>query len=358
MFTTEPEKDDALRSTLPKIQISVQGFTNQYGAECLGREMLFILQEVGEYIDISTLDGVTIAIDYDEALRDLDRGVEDLPPETRTNDEALAGVGKCVVVMRDEVVKTHIVFAAGPICPIVIEEAERDDNDFRTAIAIIAHECAHVEENAYREDHFPGVHFQRPSGQFIRDHQQHFAEAWWGEYAVCRMSAGFAVQEEARFRDNLALRLTDCRLKVRDAIRSYRRHGDVVRVFNEVGGIILEPLRIASYLIGHLDGVNETDTLREIAPEVPTDDEAIITAIDQLAEQLRRLWDTRGDWESYDALVDLGALGFDLLRQFGVHAAPQLDGQAYINVPFTADSFPPGTTQGDILRAMMGGLKA
>jgi len=294
--------------------------------------MFHILNEVGQYIDISTLDGVTIAIDYDEALRELDRGVEGLPPETRTNDEVLAGVGKSVVVMRDE-------------------------NDFRTAIAIIAHECAHVEENAYREDHFPGVHFRRPSGQFIRDHQQHFAEAWWGEYAVCRMSAGFAVQEEARFRENLALRLTDCRLKVRDAIRSYRLHADVVRVFNEVGSIILEPLRIASYLIGHLDGLNEKDTLSDIVPEVPTEDSALITAIEQLAEQLRRLWDTRGDWESYDTLVDLGALGFNLLKQFGVHAAPQSDGQAYINVPFTADTFPLGTTQEDTLRAMMGGFK-
>jgi hypothetical protein len=320
--------------------------------------MFHILREVGQYIDISTLDGVTIAVDYDEALRNLDRGVEGLPSETRTNDEDLAGVGKGVVVMRDGVVKTHIVFSAGPICPIVIEEAERNEDDFRTAIAIIAHECAHVEENAYREDHFPGVHFWRPSGHFIRDHQQHFAEAWWGEYAVCRLSAGFAVQEEARFRDNLALRLTGCRLKVRDAIRSYRRHRDVVRVFNEVGGIILEPLRIASYWIGHQDGISETEILRDVACDVPTEDQAFVAAIGRLAEQLRRLWDTRGEWKNYDALIDLGALGFDLLQQFSVQATPQSDGQAYINVPYTADTLPPGTTQADILRAMMGGFKA
>ena len=57
--------------------------------------------------------------------------------------------------------------------------------------------------------------------------------------AVCR--GGLAVNEEARFRDNLAVRLKDCRGRARDAIRSYRLHGNVVRVSQEVGIVILSP---------------------------------------------------------------------------------------------------------------------
>lgn len=357
MGTSDMPQQEAPASTLPQIQVTVQGITNQYGAECLGQQMFHILREVGEYIDINTLDGVTIAVDYDDALRDLDRGVEGLPPQSRTNDDDLAGVGKGVLVMRDGVVKTHIVLSAGPVCSIVLEEADRDEDDFRTAIAIIAHECAHVEENAFREDHFPGIHFQPPSGHFIRDHEQHFAEACWGEYAVCRLSAVFASKEEARFRDNLVVRLKDCRSKARDAIRSYRLHGNVVRVFQEVGIVILEPLRLASYLFGHLDGINETGTLCEVAPEVPTEDQAFVRAIGRLVEQLRGLWDTRGEWPSYDALIDVGAVGFRLLEEFGVHARPQPDGQAYINVPFTADTMPAGSAQADILRTLMDGSR-
>lgn len=352
--TDDPPKDEEPQSTLPMIQISMCGFTDQQGAECVGREMIHILREVGKYIDISTLEGVTIAVDYDDALRNINRGVEGLPPETRTNDEGLAGVGKSIVVMRDGAVRTHIVFSAGPICAIAVKEAERADDDYRTAVAIIAHECAHVAENAFRKSHFPGVHFRRTTGHFIRDHQQHFAEAWWEEYVVCRLSAGFAVHEEGRFRANLGLRLRDCRLKVRDAIRSYRLHRDVIRVFNEVGGIVLEPLRIASYWIGQIDGMSETGILRDVAGDVPTEDQAFIGAIERLARQLRCLWETRGEWENYDALIDLGALGFDLLEQFGVHATPRPDGQAYINVPFTVDTLPPGVTQAGILRAMTG----
>lgn len=73
--------------------------------------------------------------------------------------------------------------------------------------------------------------------------------------------------------------------------------------------------------------------------------------------QTKRLWGTRGKWESYNALVDVGAVGFRLFEEFGVHARPQPDGQTYINVPFRADAIPAGSAQADLLRALMGGYR-
>lgn len=75
-------------------------------------------------------------------------------------------------------------------------------------------------------------------------------------------------------------------------------------------------------------------------------------------EQLRGLRDTRGDWPSYDALIDVGAVGFQLFEEFGVNALPQPDGQAYINVPFTVDTMPAGSAQADMLRALMRGYRS
>jgi hypothetical protein len=79
------------------------------------------------------------------------------------------------------------------------------------------------------------------------------------------------------------------------SFRSYRLHSNVARVFREVGIVIREPLRIASHLFGHLDGMNESDTLCEVAPELPTEDQAFVRGIGRLVEQLRGLWDTRGE---------------------------------------------------------------
>lgn len=333
--------------------MSVRGFDNEEAAKALGRSTWELIREVGRYVDISTLDGVTIAIDYDEALRELDRGVEGLRPEERTNDEGLVGVGKSIVVKRGDAVKTHLVFAAGPVCCLALEEHEPED--FRVALAIIAHECAHVAEHADRERQFPGILLDQTPASYIRLYEQQFSQAFWCEYAVCRASARFARNEEQRFRNNLAVRLQDARIKARDAIRSYRTHGDVERVFQEVGVVVLEPLRMASYLFGHLDGMAEEE-LPEVALEVPKEDAVFVSAITTLVSHLRSLWENRGSWASHDDMLVLGQTAFELLRECGVHARPEPDGRAYINVPFTPDTLP-GASAADLLAALWQGRR-
>jgi hypothetical protein len=298
--------------------------------------MLDLVHEIGRYIDISTLDGITIAVDYDAALRELDRGIEGLRLEERTNDEGLVGVGKAVVVKRGEEIKTHIVLLANPVCVLAFAEDERDAAEFRIALAIVAHECAHVGENASREGQFPGILLDQTPAGYIRLLERQFSQAFWCEYAVCRISAPFARSEEKRFRDNLASRLKGARTQAREAIRSYRAHGDVERVLQEVGASVLEPLRMASYLFGHLDGVAEEET--DIDSELVGVDPAFVVAIRNLVSQMRLLWHRRGEWKSHDDMLVLGRTAFDLLRVCGVHATPQPDGRAYINVPFIADT--------------------
>lgn len=61
----------------------------------------------------------------------------------------------------------------------------------------------------------------------------------------------------------------------------------MVRVFQDVGIVSLEPLQIASYLFGYLDGMNESDNLCEAAPKLLPEDQAFVRAIGRLVEQLR-----------------------------------------------------------------------
>jgi hypothetical protein len=343
-----------IQSTMPDIAVKVLGIQNEYGAECLRLGMTDLVHEIGRYIDISSLDGITVAVDYDAALRGLDRGIEGARAEERTNDEGLIGVGKSVVVKRGVEFRTHIVLLADPVCVLAFAEEERNIDDLRTALAIVSHECAHVEEHAERHRQFPGVLIGYRATDYIGKLEQQFAESFWGEYAVCRASARWARNQEKRFRDNLATRLKDARGKTRDSIRSYRIHGDVERVLQEAGAVILEPLRMASYLFGHLDGIAD-EKLPDIAFELEGADSMIATAAIELVAQMRVLWDRRGEWESYDELMVLGRTGFKLISGCGVHATPQANGTAYINVPFTADTMPVGATQADLYRMIMGG---
>lgn len=345
----EPE----IPSTMPDVKVEVLGIQNEYGAECLRLGVKDLVIEIGRHIDISTLDGITVAVDYDAALRGLDRGIAGIRPEERTNDEGLVGVSKSVVVKRGDELKTHIVLLADPVCVLAFADEDRNIDDLRTALAIVCHECAHVEEHADRERQFPGVLIGYRARTYIGKLEQQFAESFWGEYAVCRASAPWARDEEKRFRDNLATRLKDARGRAREAIRSYRIHGDVERVLQEAGSALLEPLRMASYLFGHLDGIAEGDLL-DIASELTVADTDIANAIVELVSQMRILWTRRGEWESYEELMALGQTGFELIRVCGVHATPQPDGTAYINVPYTADTMPSGATPADFFRMLTG----
>jgi hypothetical protein len=58
-------------------------------------------------IDLSRLDGVTIAADYGAALSDLDRGYETKGTLTATSDQA-TGVAMTPCVIRAGVLKSHI----------------------------------------------------------------------------------------------------------------------------------------------------------------------------------------------------------------------------------------------------------
>ncbi|NTH16655.1 hypothetical protein G6L99_31575 [Agrobacterium rhizogenes] len=324
----EPE----IPSTMPDISVKVVGIQNEYGAECLRLGTTDLVREIGRYLDISSLDGITVAVDYDEALRGLDRGIEGLRPEERTNDGGLVGVGKSVVVKRGDEFRTHIVLLADHVCVLAFAEEDRNIEDLRTALAIVSHECAHVEEHAERDRQFPGVLIGYRAEDYIGKLEQQFSESFWGEYAVCRASAPWARNQEQRYRENVATRLKDARSKALEAIRSYRIHGNVERVLQEAGAALLEPLRMASYLFGHLDGIAEVQ-LPDIASQLEDADPAIATAIAELVSQMRVLWDRRGQWESYDELMAMGRTGFKLISACGVHATPQPNGTAYINVP-------------------------
>ncbi len=130
-----------------------------------------------------------------------------------------------------------------------------------------------------------------------------------------------------------------------------RLHGDVVRVFHDVGIVIIEPLRIASYLFGHLDGMTDTGTLCEVAPELPTEDRAFVTGIGRLVDQLRTLWGTRGNGKATMRWSHVGAVASGFSRNSACMRGRNRTGEPTSMSPFTADTIPAGSAQVDLLRA-------
>ena len=338
--------DDKPRSSLrPKLKVSIKGFADPEIAQAMGYAMGDLVGELGRYIDVSTLDGITVAVDYDVALRELDRGIEDLRPLERTNDEGLVGVAKAALVRRGDEVKTHMVFDAGYVCCLALED--QDPEAVRLAIALVAHECAHVEEHAVRNRQFPGTLLNKRVEGYVPAYLQQFSESFWCEYAACRLAARFGRDQTESYRECMAARLAPARDAAREAIKAYRMHGHTERVFQEVGYAVLEPLRMASYLFGHLDGLADGE-LPDVAAELPTDDEVFVSGIIALVSQLRSLWDRRDRWDTDEDMWVLGETAFDVLREFGLDVQPLPDGLAHIDVPFTHDTMPEGVTPAEL----------
>ena len=180
----------------------MRNFTNREAATRLGEAVGDAVLTFGSFMDLSTLEGITIAIDYDAALADIDVGTVGLRPLDRTNTEELQGVAKTCQVMRDGVAKSHLVFNAVMLVPLIAGEASSDD-DRKSAIGIIAHECAHVQINMMMEERVPDARFGAKIADFERSVLFPIAAIAWDEYAVCRLSACCARLQNVQHADTV-----------------------------------------------------------------------------------------------------------------------------------------------------------
>lgn len=145
---------------------------------------------LGLFMDLSTLDGITIACDYDAALAAADQGIQCIRPLDRTDTDEIQGVAKTFHVWRNEKVKSHIIFDAAVLLPLLADNKFTQEEQ-QCAIGIIAHECGHVHMNAQIESFIPDARF----GAKIKDPERailfQIAEICWEEYAVCHHGLRF-----------------------------------------------------------------------------------------------------------------------------------------------------------------------
>lgn len=329
-------------STMPgSLPISVSGnFENEEQAQRFAGHLQALLQILGSYINLERLDGVTTSDDYDAALRLVDRGFTPSRPLTRSNDERITGVAMSPAVRRGGVIKAHLVFATWGIRALM----DSDHSDaFDDAIYTIAHECGHVEDLKIRDEAFPELIL---SPKFVRYDEAAVgpaADTIWEEYAACRTSARFAkLRQVSHYETGLRSTLEGARDRSNAAIRAYRLHGDLNRGVSEAGKHICEPLRMFAYLLGTLDGHEES--IEEAAP-------AAVSAIagspygplfDRQRKVLRDLWTYRGRWRSFADFDPLRNIVRDALQDGGVVLTVLSAGQVHVAFPFLPGTIPDG----------------
>lgn len=328
-----PDNDLPAPSAPDNIPVSLRNFADREAAERFGHLIANTIRTISCYLDLERLDGITVAYDYDAALAELDRGCETSEPLQRTASDEMLGVGMAPAVLRDGVVKGHVVFHAPFVLPL-----EDDKNEhFGEALYLVAHECAHVEDLKHRDICFPGTILQRRVANQEEALFEPTIGALWEEYAACRASAVFGNKQAAAYEESFVNMLRKARANANEAIRSYRLHGTINRVLEEAGRPLCEPLRLAAYLLGHLDG-------REMDMTAVPQAKAVLSSSDygpsiaRLGEELRKLWSRRGTWTSSVEFTPLKDIAWDVLARGGLILSTLPEGRLYVDIPFAKET--------------------
>ncbi|MGP1664878.1 MAG: hypothetical protein ACTS5I_02975 [Rhodanobacter sp.] len=350
MSQSEPDPETPLQPcTVPSTcQLSFRGLGDD--AEWNGRFQEAVRQLVigcGRCMDLALLDGVTVGVDYDDALASVELGYESSIAKQYTNADGLIGVGKMLRVKREGQIEVHVVINANAICALADQEHEM----FWPCANIVAHELAHVAVVGWFEAHSPGIMLSPRQGDWAVATLREAAHAIWEEYAACRLSAKF--NQGNVVRDNYAQGLETASegaiASARDSIKAYRSHGDVSQLLVEACRPIANALKMASYLMGHLDG---SDNEFEISTQCPiASGSEFAPVLPDLLDALREAWDKRLDWnglEGVDGIVDVivAALATAGAKVTLCNAAPG----SRVDVPRTAETMPNGEADMVIVR--------
>jgi len=321
-----------------------------YGDESEARKAGDFVSEMLKYLsaqfqfDLRRLDGLTMAYDYEAALENLDRGFEASRP-LRASQGDVVGVGMTPVVVRDGQIRAHIVLHASTGEWLMGQDEER----FGLALYTVGHEAAHVQDLGIRDDAIPGV-IAKPLpveiGPTILFSQ---ADACWSEYAASRDSAFLRPKETESYDGTVARALAAAAERNDQAIRAYRLHRQVEQVLDEVASTCGDILKFASYLFGHLAGIDRA--WQADAPDTAlalSDNPEWQRIFSSLDEALNAMWATRRTWTGLEVYRSLTEVSREALRVAGLELRDLDAGALYVHIPIPSalspdGAFPSGT---------------
>jgi len=211
---------------------------------------------------------------------------------SRSNSSRVGAAGCVAGVMHDGRYVSQVFLDATYLVDLV-------DNPQKESYAanIVAHELAHVALNHWQTQ--PAwdyvSHTFHPDWRY--EVLRYCTLNFWDEYAACRLSARFGDPKL------VARNFVDCLFHKTAQLPKLRLHNRknwqtrrAAKTFLKATDSAAEPLRSASYLMGHIDGLSMPVNILDLCPTVRTT--PLATCWPSLHQELQRLW------ERYDPDVD------------------------------------------------------
>lgn len=307
--------------------LKASGFASEKEAMEFGQLAGAYVGEISRTIDLSQLDGITIAYDYSQALLSLDRGYQTSQPLT-PSEGATVGIAMTPSVIRDGQIKSHIVLNALYVRPL----ENSDDQHYRAAFHTVAHECAHVEITHQFDKAFPNVLLQRS----YRDMQENFRWqtilACWDEYAATLISAKYGDPPTVGYEDTFLGAVTATGDNVNQLFKEFRIHDDVTRILQEVYEAMGNLLKFAAYHLGNLRGLGVawTDMPRTVAA---LEGHWFTSFFLRLQDACSAILANYAQWEDESAFETIGNLVDELVAMAGLHITKTANGGLHVEIP-------------------------
>lgn len=328
----EPEPERFLTGEI-SYNVSFLGCAEEPIAQEIAATVKHIVSEIGLIVPLNRLDGVTFAMDYDAALRDLDRGFKANTPLTTTNEPNAVGMAMAPIVRRDGVAKAHIVARSSIGHGLITEDENiRTHCTYLFADRLVSAACTELFDVA-----IPGTYFTQIERQFDSIRYEIVAPSWTA-YIGTRVCAPIFTEAREGYTELLLSALERAQKELPEIRLSYRFDGDLGKLMTAAISEVKRILQHAASLIGHADGLKET----------PFDGngklQAMLTRMnlrqwfDWYQRDLRKMYESRGEWKSFDEFLTLGDHAERLLIQYGMFLWERPDGNCGVAVPLISDA--------------------
>lgn len=336
---SEPTFPDEPTSDLPPITapasftVSCRGFESAEHAQIVGTAIGEWVKALSTDFDLATLDGVTVAHDYAQALLEFDRGYAATTKLVPTEGHAV-GVAMTPSVIRDGHLRSHIFLSAWVVWPL----SDRNNPEFETALHVLAHECAHVEITSRFERAFPGVSLRHSYKDVWAALRGQASNDCWSEYAATRYCARYGRDPTAGYEETFVTALAKNRGLANGFIRAYRTHRDVGQVLQEVYAAYSQLLKFAAYCLGNLDGrdihvAERAEMTKALAGHW------FQPYFERLQVACRALHEDYGRWTDMNGFDVLSEIADEVVELGGLKLSRR-DDEVHVDIPFSRETMP------------------
>lgn len=285
-----------------------------------------------QLMPLDRLDGFTFASDYPAALRNLNRGFPAGAPLQPTTEEYGVGISMAPAVVRDGIVKTHIVMR-GDIAHALISD---DESHVRFALHTVIGQLAYAACSQILDEALPGFLLKKIEDPYDAFLYSAIHGAWTG-YFSSRASAPFDPEAGLAQQNLLLSVLKRAQSDIPAARLAYRFHGDIDALLAIVLPRIADVLRFSGTVLGHYDGLQRS-FLDQPALAAALDDMNLRDWLLFFDSDLSRLWDRRGKWASIDEFFLLNRHVERLFWQYHLFPWRTDEGRIRIEAPLASDA--------------------